>query len=128
MENSDLFLRFGAALAIGFLIGLQREFAHGSSERNIIAGERTFALFGLAGALAAMISDELSSEMAFVGIILILGAFITAAINEQNIEELLPIDGSSEGVVTVMGFGIREDSEERLSPPFHEYKPGKTII
>lgn len=79
MGNFDLFLRFGAALAIGFLIGLQREFAHGSSDRNIIAGERTFALFGLAGALAAMISDEVSSPMVFVGIMLTLGAFITAA-------------------------------------------------
>ncbi|MBT3189470.1 MAG: MgtC/SapB family protein [Anaerolineae bacterium] len=79
MENADLFLRFGVALAIGFLIGLQREFAHGGSERNIIAGERTFALFGLAGALAAMAADELDSALAFVGIILVLGAFITAA-------------------------------------------------
>jgi len=28
MENVDLFLRFGAAIAIGFLIGLRREYAH----------------------------------------------------------------------------------------------------
>ncbi len=79
MENIDLFLRFGVALAIGFLIGLQREFAHGGSERDIIAGERTFALFGLSGAVAAMIADELNSSLAFIGIILVLGAFITAA-------------------------------------------------
>ncbi|MBT7781464.1 MAG: MgtC/SapB family protein, partial [Anaerolineae bacterium] len=79
MENADLFLRFGVALAIGFLIGLQREFAHGGSKDVIIAGERTFALFGLAGALAAMAADELNSALAFVGIILVFGAFITAA-------------------------------------------------
>ncbi len=79
MENIDLFLRFGVALAIGFLIGLQREFAHGGSERDIIAGERTFALFGLSGAVSAMIADELNSSLAFIGIILVLGAFITAA-------------------------------------------------
>jgi len=79
MENTDLFLRFGVALAIGFLFGLQREFAHGDPDRDIIAGERTFALFGLAGALAAMAADELNSALAFVGIILIFGAFITAA-------------------------------------------------
>ena len=79
MENIDLFLRFGAALAIGFLIGLQREFAHGSDERSLIAGERTFALFGLAGAVGAMLADEFASPLVFVGILLILGAFITAA-------------------------------------------------
>ena len=79
MENADLFLRFGVALAIGFLIGLQREFAHGEPDRDIIAGERTFALFGLAGALAAMAADELNSALAFVGILIIFGAFITAS-------------------------------------------------
>jgi len=79
MENVDLFLRFGTAIAIGFLIGLQREYAHGGPDRMIIAGERTFALFSLAGALAALIADELSSALAFFGIILFLGLFTTAA-------------------------------------------------
>ena len=79
MENIDLFLRFGAAIAIGFLIGLQREFAKGGPDRAIIAGERTFALFGLAGALAAMLADELSSALPFIGIILFLGFFTTMA-------------------------------------------------
>lgn len=77
MENIDLFLRFGAAIAIGFLIGLQREYAHGGEGRVIIAGERTFALFSLAGAIAAMLADELSSALAFFGIVLFLGLFTT---------------------------------------------------
>ncbi len=82
LENSDLFLRFGVALAIGFLIGIQREFAHGGSSRDehdIVAGERTFALFGLAGALAAMMAEELNSAVAFIGVLLVLGALVTAA-------------------------------------------------
>jgi len=79
MENIELFLRFGTAIAIGFLIGLQREYAHGGPDKMIIAGERTFALFSLAGALAALIADELSSALAFFGIILFLGLFTTAA-------------------------------------------------
>lgn len=79
MENIELFLRFGTAIAIGFLIGLQREYAHGGPDKMIIAGERTFALFSLAGALAALIADELSSTLAFFGIILFLGLFTTAA-------------------------------------------------
>lgn len=79
MENVDLFLRFGAAIAIGFLIGLQREYAHGGEGRVIIAGERTFALFSLAGAIAAMLADELNSALAFFGIVLFLGLFTTVA-------------------------------------------------
>jgi uncharacterized membrane protein (DUF4010 family) len=79
MENVDLFLRFGAAIAIGFLIGLQREYAHGGRDQMIIAGERTFALFSLAGAMAAMVADQLSSALAFFGIILVLGLFTTMA-------------------------------------------------
>jgi len=79
MENTDLFLRLGVALAIGFLIGLQREYAHGGPGREIIAGERTFALFGLAGGLAAMIADQLNSPTAFVGMIFLLGAYSTVA-------------------------------------------------
>lgn len=79
MENIDLFLRFGAAIAIGFLIGLQREYAHGGPNRDLIAGERTFALFSLAGAMAAMIADELSSALAFFGIVLLLGLFAAVA-------------------------------------------------
>ena len=54
MDHASLFLRFGTAIAIGFLIGLQREFSHGRGSKVIVTGERTFALIGLLGALAAM--------------------------------------------------------------------------
>ena len=45
MSQTDLFIRFGAAIAIGFMIGLQREFAKGGDDKEIVAVERTFALF-----------------------------------------------------------------------------------
>ena len=76
---TDLFYRFGVALAIGFLIGLQREYAHGGPEREISAGERTLALMGLAGCGAALVADELGSPWAFVGIIVPLGLLISAS-------------------------------------------------
>ena len=59
MEQADLFYRFGAALAIGFLVGLQREYAHGGADEEIFAGVRTFALMGLVGCMAAMATDVL---------------------------------------------------------------------
>jgi uncharacterized membrane protein (DUF4010 family) len=75
MEQTDLFIRFGAAVAIGFMIGLQREYAHGAEGREIVAGERTFALLSLSGFLGAMLAVELDSPVIFFGVIIVLGAF-----------------------------------------------------
>jgi uncharacterized membrane protein (DUF4010 family) len=79
MSQTDLFLRFGAAIALGFLIGLQREFAKGGVKRKIFAGERTFALSSMLGCLAAMAADELDSGLVFIGIVLVLGTFAIIA-------------------------------------------------
>ena len=73
--SADLFLRFGVALAIGFMIGLQREYAFLEKKRGLLAGERTFALMGLVGALAAMLADLFESSLAFLGVILLVGIF-----------------------------------------------------
>ena len=79
MEQTNLFYRFGAALAIGFLIGLQREYAHGGPGKEIFAGERTLALMSLVGCTAAMAADVLASPWAFIGIILPMGTLIAVA-------------------------------------------------
>ncbi len=79
MSQTDLFLRFAVALGIGFMIGLQREFAFREASRELVAGERTFALMGLVGALAAMAADLLDAAMAFAGVILLVGVFTAIA-------------------------------------------------
>jgi uncharacterized membrane protein (DUF4010 family) len=79
MSQLDLFIRFGASIAIGFMIGLQREFAKGRQEQILPAGERTFALFGLVGCLASLISDELNSPIPFFVIIFIMGIYIVVS-------------------------------------------------
>jgi uncharacterized membrane protein (DUF4010 family) len=76
MEQVDLFYRFGAALAIGLLIGLQREYAYGGPGREIFAGGRTLALMGLVGCTAALMADVLASPWPFVGVVALVGAFI----------------------------------------------------
>jgi hypothetical protein len=43
--SADLFLRFGIALAIGFMIGLQREYAFREKQHDLLAGERLKFLF-----------------------------------------------------------------------------------
>ena len=78
MEQADLFFRFGVATAIGFLIGVQREFAYGGKGADIFAGERTLALMGLLGCSAAFLADILDTPWAFLISILLLGIFISA--------------------------------------------------
>jgi len=75
----DLFLRFGVALAIGFMIGLQREYAFRVKQQELLAGERTFALMALAGSLAAMMADIFDSSLAFLGVIFVVGIFTAIA-------------------------------------------------
>ncbi len=79
MTQFDQFLQAGVAMAIGFMVGLQREYAFRTSDRELIAGERTFALIGLAGFLAAMAADILGSALAFIGTILLVGLFTAIA-------------------------------------------------
>ena len=78
--SADLFLRFGISLAIGFLIGLQREYAFREKKRDLLAGERTFALMALVGSLAAMIADIFDSSLSFLGIIFLAGIFYCSRI------------------------------------------------
>jgi len=79
MEQTTLFYRFGAALAIGVLVGLQREHAYGSSDGELFAGVRTFALIGLLGCTAALVASELASPWGFIGIVAPMGALVVVA-------------------------------------------------
>lgn len=77
MINQDIFLRFGAALLIGVLIGMQREYAYSSSkEGGLFAGARTFALMSLFGALAALLADLFFTPWVFIGLIVLLGVMV----------------------------------------------------
>ncbi len=49
MEHTDLLIRFGTALLIGVLIGLQRESARLKEDAKALAEVRTFPLIALLG-------------------------------------------------------------------------------
>ncbi|MBI5157990.1 MAG: DUF4010 domain-containing protein [Acidimicrobiia bacterium] len=57
MDTPDLILRFALALALGALIGLERQIGHGDESRAA-AGLRTFALYALWGAGAGFMGSE----------------------------------------------------------------------
>ena len=79
MSQVELFYRFGVALVIGILIGLEREHSSESPGREIIAGVRTFALISLAGCTGALLADTFDSPWPFVALLLFLGILITVA-------------------------------------------------
>jgi uncharacterized membrane protein (DUF4010 family) len=82
MTQHTLFYRFGVALFIGILIGLQREHSfdkEGKPGDKMFAGVRTFSLLALAGAAAAFASEMLISPWPFVTVLLIFGGLIAVS-------------------------------------------------
>jgi uncharacterized membrane protein (DUF4010 family) len=76
LEEPTLYIRFGVALIVGILVGLQREYAFDLRDKEIFAGTRTFALMAVTGCAAAMVSDLTGSPLPFFGVLLIIGAFL----------------------------------------------------
>lgn len=79
MTHTTLFYRFGVALAIGFLVGLQREYAYGGPEKELPIGVRTLALVGLLGCSSALVAEELLSAWGYIGIALPVGGLLVVA-------------------------------------------------
>lgn len=77
MTEADLFLRYGISLAIGILVGMQREFASGRDDGELPAGVRTFGLIALLGCGAAHVSDRLDSVIPLGAVLILLGALLT---------------------------------------------------
>lgn len=79
MPHHTLFYRFGVALFIGLLVGLQREYSYDAEEKphqKTFAGVRTFTLMSLVGCTAAYLAELLGSAWVFVGIVAVLGGLV----------------------------------------------------
>ena len=79
-------------------------------------------------ALTALMMDaaHLSQTLYLVATELGLGAFVTAAINNVDIEERLGIDGYREGVLAVCGFGRPAAERSPFDPEFLPFVPRQT--
>ena len=89
MFISDYWLFFAAALGIGALIGLEREFIQQKEDTPDFAGIRTFSLISLLGALSAFLNEDhgiYAFSLALGGIILFaLASYIGKVLrNEQE--------------------------------------------
>ncbi len=85
MQHPELLLRFGIALLIGILIGLEREYARLKEEVRAFAGVRTFPLIALLGCSAALITD-LTGGWAFGVLLLLLGVLVAIAYTVDAIQ------------------------------------------
>ncbi|HEX6883775.1 MAG TPA: MgtC/SapB family protein [Planctomycetota bacterium] len=82
-EPRGVVLSFALALAIGALIGVEREAKKRAGEPSF-AGLRTFALIAEAGAIAAWLARELATPWLFVGA----GALVTALLLTGHLVEV----------------------------------------
>ncbi len=73
-----LFKNFLIALALGALVGLEREYARFKKKGHDYAGIRTYPLIALFGALAGYFGDKISPYILVVSILLIGGLIIAA--------------------------------------------------
>ena len=78
-QYTDIFYRFGIALVIGFLVGLQRQHASEASDKEIFAGVRTFSLISVLGCGAAMLADVSGSSWTLPVIAAMLGVLASVA-------------------------------------------------
>jgi len=81
LETKTLLYRFATALAIGLLIGIQREHSAFSERKQqlLFAGVRTFPLFALTGCAAAWVSELSGSAAVVVVGLALIGLLIVAA-------------------------------------------------
>ena len=102
----DIFYRFGAALLIGLLVGLQREYAHlqeqPEKEEPSFGGTRTFALLGLLGCTAAFLSDKTGSILVFAAIVGIAGGLVLIAYIATARKGSLGMTSEAAAVITLL--------------------------
>jgi uncharacterized membrane protein (DUF4010 family) len=82
IDQVTLFYRFGSALLLGMLVGLQREYASkrgNDDRRELFAGTRTYALYALLGCTAALVSTLAASQLILPVVFVMVGAIIATA-------------------------------------------------
>ena len=92
--------RFITSLAVGLLIGLERERSPAAK-----AGLRTFALVALFGTVAAMLSEETATPWLLTGGLLVIGLMIITAYLRERQESADPGTTTVAAIVLCYGLG-----------------------
>ncbi len=96
----DLLQRLGVALAIGFLVGVERGWRHrDAADGSRAAGLRTHALIGLFGGLAALLRP-LAGEWSFAALtICFSAAFVAFKLRESDADKDISVTGTIAGLM-----------------------------
>ncbi len=76
MDFVEIMARVGVALALGLLVGLQREHAKQKDLSELFGGARTFSLIGMTGALSAVLSEQTGQSLILVAMALALAILL----------------------------------------------------
>jgi uncharacterized membrane protein (DUF4010 family) len=76
MDMIQEYINYAVALALGFLVGFQREFSFNEKEKEHAAGVRTFSLLAIMGAIAADFSMRMQTPWIFGIAILVVAVLL----------------------------------------------------
>lgn len=102
MNEPDIMVRFGSALAIGLLVGLQREYSLGERKEKLFAGVRTFPLLALTGCIGALLNDMTGSPWPMLVVFLSLVGLIMIAYHANTRLGRLGITTETSAILTVL--------------------------
>jgi uncharacterized membrane protein (DUF4010 family) len=106
LDEVELFFRFGVALVIGILIGMQREYAFNAPDTELFAGVRTYALFSLFGCTGALVSELLNSPVPFAAMLLVVGGFLTVSYYIDARSGKVGLTSEVAAILTVLAGGL----------------------
>jgi uncharacterized membrane protein (DUF4010 family) len=100
--DTVIFLRFGVAMLIGILIGLQREYSFATGEeKEHTAGIRTFALLSMMGCGAAFAGDILKSVWPVIAVIGVAGTLLAVTQYADTLHGKSGLTGEVSAILTV---------------------------
>lgn len=101
MVDMNLIQQFLLALALGALIGLEREYAHYRGKGQSYAGIRTYPLIALFGALSAYLGVLLSQWVLLIGMALVGGLILIAYFNmNEHVHKYVGATSEVAGFIT----------------------------
>ncbi len=108
MEPLEPFLRLGAALAVGFLIGFERGWhKRDDPEGSRTAGVRTFALIGLVGGIAGFVAHAAGGGLGYIvvgaGFLAVAALAVAMYLESSRMHGNL---GATTEVATLVAYGL----------------------
>lgn len=105
MTLDELLARFGLAIAIGFLIGVERGWRErNEDEGGRVAGLRTFTLIALAGAVLAYLGDSVGEPLLAIGLIAV--SAIVASFRWREARDEAERYGTTTIIASIVTFGL----------------------